>query len=214
MSNNKYLNKIYLPVIILLISAFIVYSLVSRGKLPFLNKQDTSPIDIQSNGQNFSSIDQPLETKFAYLSKAGNSSCSTTFRDAISQMPDTARLQGSCCSPMSLHRYKEQVKGLKKYSDISEIPSDPYDIEASLAKKLQSYFDVQLTEQEQKEYDFAMQNSNEKGPCCCKCWRWFVYGGLGKYLIKEKGFTGQQVTEIWNLSDGCGGEGDHVNHSG
>ena len=31
-------------------------------------------------------------------------------------------------------------------------------------------------------------------------------------LIKEKGFTGEQVTEVWNLSDGCGGEGDHVNH--
>jgi len=25
-------------------------------------------------------------------------------------------------------------------------------------------------------------------------------------------FGGEQITEIWNLSDGCGGPGDHVNH--
>jgi hypothetical protein len=112
-----------------------------------------------------------------------------------------------------MHRYEEQVTGLKKFKDIPEIPSDPYDIEVGLAKKLLSYYDLKLSEAEQKSYDYAMQNSNEKGPCCCKCWRWYVYGGLGKLLIREKGFNGQQLTEVWNLSDGCGGEGDHVEHS-
>ncbi|KKQ52356.1 hypothetical protein A2865_00300 [Candidatus Woesebacteria bacterium RIFCSPHIGHO2_01_FULL_39_17] len=157
--------------------------------------------------------DGVLAAKFEELSSGGNSSCSQDFKDSIANMLDTSRLQGSCCSPMNFHRYKEQVEGLKKYKEISEIPSDPYDIEASIAKKLLPYYDLELSSEEQKKYDYAMANSDEKGPCCCKCWRWYVYEGLGKYLIREKGFTGEQVTEVWNLSDGCGGEGDHVNHT-
>lgn len=148
---------------------------------------------------------QALAAKFDYLSKNGNSSCSLSFQNSIISKNDSERLQGSCCSPMNLSRYSEQIGGLKKYKDIREIPPDPYDIEASLAKMLMSHYDDQLTPAEQKAYDYAMANSHEKGPCCCKCWRWYVYGGLGKYLIKNYGFTGEQVTEIWNLSDGCGG---------
>ncbi len=165
-----------------------------------------------SKKQSFSPVKSALAAKFNYLSQNGNSSCSGDFKDSISSMPDNARLQGSCCSPMSYHRYSEQVEGLKKYKNVTEIPPDPYDIEARLAKKLISHYDDKLTPEQQKEYDFAMQNSHEKGPCCCKCWRWYVYGGLAKLLIKERGFTGEQVTDVWNLSDGCGGEADHVNH--
>lgn len=203
-------------IVVLIIGLVLAYTLVSGNKVQLkpTAKNQASPTNInQQNQSNFSSVDQPIEVKFASLSQSGNSSCSGAFKDSISQMPDGNRLQGSCCSPMSMHRYKEQVKGLMRYKDTSEIPSDPYDIEAGLAKKLQSYYDMELTPDQQKEYDYAMENSDEKGPCCCKCWRWFVYGGLGKYLIKEKGFTGKQVTEVWNLSDGCGGEGDHVDHT-
>lgn len=152
--------------------------------------------------------------KFTMLSQNGNSSCSGAFRESIQTMPDENRLQGSCCSPMSLHRYTEQFDGLEEFKSISgqnidKIPDDPYDIEAGLAKELLSYYDLELTTDEQKAYDYAMLNSSEKGPCCCKCWRWYVYGGLGKYLIKNHSFTGEQVTEVWNLSDGCGGEDEH-----
>ena len=171
-------------------------------------KKDGSPMLV---------ADTALAAKFEVLSKNGNSQCSGAFRDSIDQMPEGSRLQGSCCSPMNLHRYTEQVEGLKKFKsvtgqNIAEIPDDPYDIESGLAKQLKNYYDIELTPEEQKSYDYAMANSNEKGPCCCKCWRWYVYGGLGKYLIKNHGFTGEQVTEVWNLSDGCGGEGDHVQH--
>ncbi len=158
-------------------------------------------------------VDSALAAKFDELSRGGNSSCSGGFKDSIASMSDSAEIKGSCCSPMDMHRYSEQVTGLQKYKDIPEVPPDPYDINAGLAKKLQSYYDVQLTPEEQKAYDYAMANSKEKGPCCCKCWRWYVYGGLGKLLIQKYHFTGEQVTEIWNLSDGCGGPGDHVNHS-
>ena len=153
-----------------------------------------------------------LAAKFDELSKNGNSSCSGAFKDSIDNLPDDSRLQGSCCSPMDRHRYEEQVNGLKKFKDIPEIPSDPYDIDAGLAKTLKAYYDAELTPEQQKVYDYAIVNSNEKGPCCCKCWRWHVYGGLGKLLIQRHNFTGEQITEIWNLSDGCGGAGDHVTH--
>ncbi len=155
---------------------------------------------------------QALATKFEKLSHNSNSSCSGDFKDSIATMNDFARLQGSCCSPMNMHRYTEQVEGLKKYRNIKEIPPDPYDIEAGLAKKLQAYYDESLSSEQQKAYDYAMQNSDEKGPCCCKCWRWYVYGGLAKYLIQNYNFSGEQIVEVWNLSDGCGGEEDHVNH--
>lgn len=154
-------------------------------------------------------VSQAVAAKFEYLSRNGNSSCSLSFKDSIPNMADEERLRGSCCSPMSLHRYSEQVEGIKKYAHIPEIPQDPYDIEAGLAKKLLAYYDMELSPEEQKAYDYAMQHSSEKGPCCCKCWRWNVYGGLGKYLITHYGFTGEQVTEVWNLSDGCGGDSEH-----
>lgn len=154
-------------------------------------------------------VGDALASKFEQLSKNGNSSCSATFTNSIQTMPQGSRLQGSCCSPMSFHRYSEQIRGLEKYKDIKEIPSDPYDIDSDLAKKLQSYYDLQLSQEEQKAYDFAMENSDEKGPCCCKCWRWYVYGGLGKLLIRNYYFTGQHLTEVWNLSDGCGGDEEH-----
>ena len=163
-------------------------------------------------------VNEALAARFDYLSKNGNSSCSASFKSSIASMLDNERLRGSCCSPMNVHRYSEQVEGLVKFKSASrpldelgasKIPDDPYNIEAGLAKELMSYYDLELTPEEQKAYDYAMQNSSEKGPCCCKCWRWYVYGGLGKYLIKNHGFTGEQVTQVWNLSDGCGGDEEH-----
>lgn len=193
-------------ILALTITAFIAgYFYLFKSK-PLFN---FSPNPSSSQKETKNLVNEALAAKFDDLSKNGNSSCSGAFRDSIASMPDNARLQGSCCSPMSMHRYSEQVEGLKKYQDTPEIPPDPYDIEAGLAKKLMAYYDMELSPEEQKVYDYAMQNSDEKGPCCCKCWRWNVYGGLGKHLIKNYKFTGQQVTEVWNLSDGCGGDNDH-----
>jgi hypothetical protein len=106
---------------------------------------------------------------------------------------------------MDLARYAKQIAGLRKYKGIAAIPTDPYDIEAPLAQHALSNYDLTLSADEQKAYDYAMAHSDEKGPCCCQCWRWKVYGGLAKYLIRNLGFTGPQVTELWDLSDGCGG---------
>jgi hypothetical protein len=150
--------------------------------------------------------DPEIVKRFEFLSQNGNSSCSRSFRDSIAGMPAVAKLQGSCCTEMDLHRYSEQLAGLKQYSDISAIPPDPYDIAVPLAQKLIVAYEQPLSPEQQQHYELAMETSNEKGPCCCPCWRWEVFGGLGKLLIREHGFTGEQVAQVWNLSDGCGGD--------
>ena len=146
-----------------------------------------------------------LDQRFDFLSTHGNSSCTKAFLDSIPSMPIGSRIQGSCCSPMERARYIKQVEALKKYNAMADIPPDPYDLDASLAAKMLSHYDLVLTAEEQKAYDIAMANSTEKGPGCCRCWHWKAYGGLAKLLLREHQFTGQQITEIWDLSDGCGG---------
>jgi hypothetical protein len=150
-------------------------------------------------------IDPAVVERFQHLSTGGNSNCSQAFLNSIAGMPPAKRLQGSCCSPMSLHRYSEQLAGLKKYADVAAIPADPYDIEAGLAQAAMAAYELELTADEQQAYDYAMENS-EEGPCCCQCWRWYTYGGLAKLLIRNHGFSGAQVAEVWNLLEGCGGD--------
>lgn len=200
MSNKKSKNR----------TKFFIATLILLG-LGYLYIAFAKPFNFSPNVQTQGPVKGVLATQFKYLSQNGNSSCSPDYTKSINDMPDNARLQGSCCSPMDYHTYSEQVEGLKKYKDIKEIPPDPYDIEAALAKRLMSHYEDTLSPEQQKAYDYAMEHSHERGPCCCKCWRWFVYGGLAKVLIQDYGFTGEQVTEVWNLSDGCGGDGKH-NH--
>lgn len=150
--------------------------------------------------------------KFVELSTNGNSACFG--QNVIYSMDDSMKLTGSCCDKMSQHRYEEQVEGLKKYSYIEEVPSDPYDIPVDLAKKLLNFdSSITLSPEQEKIYAEGAKLSDEGGPCCCKCWRWDVYEGLAKYLITEYGFTAEQVAEVWNLSDGCGGEEHAAIHS-
>lgn len=153
--------------------------------------------------------DEALMKRFEYLSANGNSNCSGAFLDSIATLPADARLQGSCCAPMDAHRYIEQVRALRVYGDFDEIPRDPYDLEAGLARTLMAQHEIVLTPVEQAAYDYAMEKSDERGPCCCGCWRWYVYGGLAKRLIRARSFTGEQITTVWNLSSGCGGGAEH-----
>jgi hypothetical protein len=155
--------------------------------------------------------DEETLRRFEFLGTHGNSNCSAKFLADIPNMTPVARLQGSCCSPMSLHRYGEQVAALGKFATISIIPPDPYDVNAGLAQELLAAYDLPLTAEQQAAYDYAMANSDEKGPCCCRCWRWNVFGGLGKLLLRDHGFTGEQLVEVWDLSNGCGGDEEH-NH--
>ena len=149
------------------------------------------------------------EERFKYLSANGNSNCSAEFRESIATMPEAARLQGSCCGPMALHRYKEQVEGLKRYEKYPEVPPDPYDIDAGFAARMLGEYKAELGRKDLAIYNAAMQMSAEGGPCCCKCWRWEVLGGMGRVLIRERKIDSKTLARIWDLTDGCGGD-SHV----
>jgi hypothetical protein len=179
-------------------------AITRRGTALALIALAVAPFSFTSHAAQMSADE--VAKRFDFLSKNGNSSCSGNFLASIPAMPDSTRLQGSCCGPMALHRYREQIEGLKDFSHIAEIPRDPYDIEAGLAKQLLAAYDIKLTDGQQRAYDAAMVQSSEKGPCCCPCWRWNVYGGLGKLLIRDHGFDGNGVARIWDLSHGCGGD--------
>jgi len=178
-----------------------------------MNREEAGiPKLVEDNTKNIKTLDN-LESKFALLSTAKTNFCAKA--DFINSKGDGERLQGSCCSKMDFHRYSEQVEGLKKYSNIEQIPKDPYDIPVSLAKELLGYDkDIQLTAEQQSIYDEAVNLSHEKGPCCCKCWRWDAFKGLAKYLITQHNFNAEQIAEVWDLSDGCGGKGhEHGIHA-
>ena len=149
--------------------------------------------------------EEDLRLKFNQLSDENTNFCAGP--DILSKV-NADRLQGSCCSAMDFHRYKEQIIGLKKYSNIGKIPQDPYDIPVSLADDLLDYQKtIKLTLKQQSVYDQAVKLSHEGGPCCCKCWRWYAFEGLAKYLITEYNFNSEQIAEVWDLEDGCGGTG-------
>jgi hypothetical protein len=153
-----------------------------------------------------------LKARFDYLSQHGNVECSVQFENSIATMPSDAKLEGSCCAPMDEARYRQQLDGLKKYSDIAEVPPDPYDISTPLALKLMSYSTWRSIKRSRLRTIYAMEHSDMQGPCCCKCWRWKVYGGLGKYLIHTRHLNGQQLTDLWNVGQGCGGAIDTKMH--
>jgi hypothetical protein len=107
---------------------------------------------------------------------------------------------------MDWNHYQRQVMGLRAYHDIQQIPRDPYDIPAATAKELFNYDrSVHLSRRQQIIYERAMQLTSEKGPCCCKCWRWHAFEGLSRYLISQKHFTAHQVARVVSFVDGCGG---------
>lgn len=153
---------------------------------------------------------EALAARFAYLSQQGTNSCGGG-KEVLHSRADAERMQGSCCGPMNLHSYEEQVAGLRRYADFSVIPPDPYDVPVAWAKEMVAYSEqTQLTAEQQTVYDQAVELSHEGGPCCCKCWHWYTYEGLGKHLIIEEGLTAEQVAQVWNLSDACGGEHAHT----
>ena len=145
--------------------------------------------------------------KFNYLVRQTSNSCGLA-RQVVLGYPNTQRIQGSCCNKMDHHAYLEQIEALKKYKDISIIPPDPYDISAEKAKQLFKYLEeIELTSDQQTIYNEAMKISNEGGPCCCKCWHWDAYEGLAKKLIVDYGWNSEQIAELWDFSDACGGSG-------
>lgn len=156
-----------------------------------------------------SAVDAPASdggtAKFAFLARQTSNSCGLQ-PQALAQMPDRMRLQGSCCFPMNLAAYQSQVRGLRAYRAISQIPRDPYDVPVSLAKRLLAYnAAIPLTTGQARTYARGMLMSREKGPCCCHCWRWDAFRGLSRYLIAERHWSPKRIATVIDLVEGCGG---------
>ena len=146
-----------------------------------------------------------LEQRFDLLSRLHTNTCGLA-AGSLSAIAEHGRLQGSCCSAMVYSEYVRQIRGLKSYVAVPEIPSDPYDIAVGLAARLVGYDRaITLTPSQQSVYDRAVKLSHEHGPCCCRCWRWSAFGGQAKELISRRRYDAKQIAQIWDLEDGCGG---------
>lgn len=195
-------NKQTLIIIGLLILIGYLYIAIARPFNLFPKSSSQTPSRIL-NSQDGS------KEKFDYLAVQTTNSCGLQANVLLSYSNDK-HLQGSCCGPMSFHEYQEQIEGLKNYLHISQVPKDPYDVPVTLAKELLGYkTSIQLTPDQQAVYDQAMKLSHEGGPCCCKCWRWDAFEGQAKYLITKYNFSAQQIAEVWDVEDGCGGDEHH-----
>src|SRR5438552_6977357 len=144
-------------------------------------------------------------TKFAYLASEHTNFCQLDAQTVLGY-PDTNHMRGSCCNPMDLAKYRSQVTRLRRYSNIPQIPADPYDIQAGLAKQLlRADKRITLTEADKQAYDAAMRMTDDNGPCCCQCWRWYMTEGLDKLLVTQRHMTAPQLAEVTDLVNGCGG---------
>lgn len=145
---------------------------------------------------------------FAFLSVQHSNYCSLS-ADKVVGFDADAHLQGACCSAMDMAKYEWQVTGLRRYSSIPEVPPDPYDVTVALAKELLRYdAELSLTADQQSVYDAAMAMTDDKAPCCCQCWRWYMTRGLTKFLIVRHGMAAQDLASIVDLVNGCGGPMD------
>ena len=115
---------------------------------------------------------------------------------------------------MNFDHYMSQVRRLRAYARVPQIPKDPYDIPIGLAKRLLRYDStIKLDARHRLAYGEAVKASHEHGPCCCHCWRWSTFEGQAKYLLTQVGYTPRRIARVWNLEDGCGGPVDQSNTS-
>lgn len=115
-------------------------------------------------------------------------------------------LGGQCCGAlMNTTKYHKQLEQLKQYSNIPDVPLDPYKTPVDVAKKWIDYDNkTTLNTSERVVYNQAMKTSEEGGPCCCKCWHYYVNEGIAKKMIRDYGYSAQQVADFWDVSDICG----------
>ena len=152
-----------------------------------------------------------VQQTFAVLSVARTDVCSDmgdeqAIHRYMNALPVGARLQGSCCTPMDYQKFATQIAALRKYAAVGAIPSDPYDTPAASAQQMLGFYDnIKLTAPQQTVFDAAASKTDDKGWCCCQCWAWYTHAGLAKYLLTTRGFTAQQIVDVTNLQDCCGG---------
>jgi hypothetical protein len=113
-------------------------------------------------------------------------------------------LGGQCCGPMKdLAAYNKELQNLQQYKNIPDVPMNPYKTPVALAKKWIDYDNTTtLTPAEQMTMDQAMKMS-KGGPCCCKCWHYFVNEGIAKKMIKDYHYSAEQIANYWDTSSIC-----------
>jgi hypothetical protein len=147
--------------------------------------------------------------RFRYLAAQRSNVCGLQ-ADAIMRQADGTALRGSCCSAMDEHAYREQVRALRAFPRIREIPRDPYDVPVSLTKRLLRLdATISLTRGQRSTYRRAMRMSDQKAPCCCPCWRWNAFRGLTKYLITRRRWPAARIADLIDALEGCGGPSEH-----
>lgn len=143
--------------------------------------------------------------RFTFLAAQHSNNCGLK-PNSVERKPPTMRLQGACCSAMDQAHYQSQVRGLRAYAALAEVPPDPYDISVRLAQRLLTLGQrIRLRGSAQGTYERAMAMADEHGPCCCRCWRWEAFRGLSKYLIVRRDWRPVKVSTLIDLLDGCGG---------
>jgi len=114
-------------------------------------------------------------------------------------------LGGQCCGVLTdTKEYHKHLEALRKYKNIPDMVLNPYKTPINLAKKWIDYDKAtNLNTKDQEVFNQALKISKE-GPCCCKCWHYYVNEGIAKKLIKDNGFSAKQVADFWDVSDICG----------
>ncbi len=145
------------------------------------------------------------QAAFTYLAQQHGNFCQLQ-QAVVMSYPDDKRLQGACCNPLDMAKYQHQVTGLQAFAKNPDIAPDPYDIEVLLAKRLFAYDStIKLTSTQQVVYDKAISMTDDRAPCCCQCWRWYMNRGLAKSLIAKQGMNAPNVAQVIDLANGCGG---------
>ncbi len=167
---------------------------------------------ISSAGQTpISAANSPELSAFSTLSQSTSDQCAylgdlTAIQNYVASQSNTAYFQGSCCTPMDWNHYQQQIAGLKNYSNISQIPQNPYNVSVGQVKQMLGYYDnITLNQSQTNTFNQAAALTTDKGWCCCQCWAWYTHAGLAKYLIKYHDFNVSQIVQVTNLEDCCGG---------
>ncbi len=158
-----------------------------------------------------SAANDPQSVSFTALSHATSDQCAylgdqTVIYNYVYSQPNDTYFQGSCCTAMVYSHYQQQIAGLKNYSNITEIPPNPYNISVASVKQLFGYYNnITLNASQSAIFNKAASLTNDGSWCCCQCWAWYAHAGLAKYLIKYHNFNVSQIVQVTNLEDCCGG---------
>ena len=149
--------------------------------------------------------------EFALLSSSDTDVCRdlgdlAAIERYVNSLPPMSHMQGSCCTPMDLRHFSEQVNELTAYASIASVPPDPYDMSKQQAQQLLEFYNrIRLDNAELRTYGLAGSQTTDHGWCCCKCWAWYAHAGLAKYVTSRDGFDAQQTARLTDLEACCGG---------